>query len=1295
MAEIDSLEIKLKSNAKDLSKDFDTLSNSLTKLSNIGSVKKLNSNLQDVAKSVKNFVNELNNIDTKNLDKVSHLMDNVAKSASKGMDNISNVSKEIDKGFDSKKIQKSKQSVDEFMASIKGLGKNQQFFGTASQVDREIETTRNKIEKIKTSLEAYNQEGKSVETKGWRTAQRQLEQYSNYLDNLLTKQRELSSNPTGFKFDEQAIANSKDNIYKLLLSNEEYAKMRDEILAKGIKPIDIPVTPKFDEEFASFGEVDTSKLDGVKQQMSDISEKAKEISERSKLIFEPSTLSNGQKFTDEYKSIEKEILKTEKELEKYLNTQERLDSLGTNKESQRYKNVTMNIEQADAKLQLLYADMKNLQSTGGDIINPNQFDRLSEGASNAQGVMLSLSKALRAGGFGSAASTVQKLGADVGSLSGGMSQLGASAEGASGAMAGMSAAIPVIGLILAAVTLLVKAFTSLAKAAVNAMKKIGNAIKGVVTKIKELITNILSVGTASNQAHTVLGKFINKIVGLFKSRVLRQAITQAIQYMKDGFASLDVYSNSIGSKFHTNVQTIIADLKWLGRTIAAAFEPIINVAIPILDFLIDKLVTVINYINQFFAALLGSKTWTKAVKTASDYSSATGGAAKAQKDLNKQIREWDKLNVITDPNKNNGGGGSSSSGASGDGFVTEDVSNNIKDLAKRIKETWDTDADFTWLGTEIGTKVKDTLDKIPWEEKIKPAAAKFGTALATLINGFVEVPGLADTIGKTIAQAINTALTFLEKFTSNIHGDSIGTFIGELVGSALRNIEWDKYITSMGNLGRELAKGINALANTDVLSEISKAFAKILKGAIEGAYQFVTNLDFKNLGTKVGNAISDFFKEMNEKGEDGKTGFQKLGETLSKTASGIMDFLINALDSLDWDEIGQSVIDFVTSIDWGELFLKAVELKKKIGDAVWEMIKLAFKSITIAEGDITLDIAKAIKDKWDNAKDWLKDKALDIGIKVGDFVQKVKDKWDEIKNWLADKAMDFKAKIPTFEEIKGGLETLVSNIKGKLEATFGIKIPTFEELKQGFDNLITNIKNKLESTFNIKIPTFEEIKQKVENLVKQIVNTLQGTFNFKVPSVDAVKQKLKNVTSAIKKAFKFNISLKAPSWDSIKQGFINIVNKIKSLFKLDLKFKTDAKAQTASTSIVGNTVKKIVNKVKGRANGGIYSHGNWQKFATGGFPTHGSAFIAGESGAEMVGHINGQTEVLNKSQIAQAMSSAVVSGNAEQNALLRQQNQLLMQILQKESGISYKDVFKATQKGNNEYKAMNGVSAFI
>ena len=48
------------------------------------------------------------------------------------------------------------------------------------------------------------------------------------------------------------------------------------------------------------------------------------------------------------------------------------------------------------------------------------------------------------------------------------------------------------------------------------------------------------------------------------------------------------------------------------------------------------------------------------------------------------------------------------------------------------------------------------------------------------------------------------------------------------------------------------------------------------------------------------------------------------------------------------------------------------------------------------------------------------------------------------------------------------------------------------------------------------------------------------------------------------------------------------------------------------------------------------------QYASGGRP-HGSMFIAGEAGAELVGHIGGRTEVLNRSQLAATMYSAVRS----------------------------------------------------
>ena len=67
------------------------------------------------------------------------------------------------------------------------------------------------------------------------------------------------------------------------------------------------------------------------------------------------------------------------------------------------------------------------------------------------------------------------------------------------------------------------------------------------------------------------------------------------------------------------------------------------------------------------------------------------------------------------------------------------------------------------------------------------------------------------------------------------------------------------------------------------------------------------------------------------------------------------------------------------------------------------------------------------------------------------------------------------------------------------------------------------------------------------------------------------------------------------------------------------------------------------------ASGGVIANGiaqTWNsisKYASGTSNAHGSLFVAGEAGPEIVGHIGGRTEVLNKSQIAQAIYSAVVA----------------------------------------------------
>ena len=127
----------------------------------------------------------------------------------------------------------------------------------------------------------------------------------------------------------------------------------------------------------------------------------------------------------------------------------------------------------------------------------------------------------------------------------------------------------------------------------------------------------------------------------------------------------------------------------------------------------------------------------------------------------------------------------------------------------------------------------------------------------------------------------------------------------------------------------------------------------------------------------------------------------------------------------------------------------------------------------------------------------------------------------------------------------------------------------------------------------------------------------------------------------------------------------------------------------------------------------------------------GSVFIAGEAGPEVMGHINGRTEILNRSQMASVMNNAFVSamsrfgsrlltspktlemrksvyngyntdnnGNndyllSEQNALLREQNSLLRTISEKNLTIDSRDVFSATRSEANNYYKRTGNSPFL
>ena len=253
--------------------------------------------------------------------------------------------------------------------------------------------------------------------------------------------------------------------------------------------------------------------------------------------------------------------------------------------------------------------------------------------------------------------------------------------------------------------------------------------------------------------------------------------------------------------------------------------------------------------------------------------------------------------------------------------------------------------------------------------------------------------------------------------------------------------------------------------------------------------------------------------------------------------------------------------------------------------------------------DLVVNIKNNASEWWSKAKSWWNENAGE-GISIEAFVSLVKSGWTTVKNWIGN--------IPTLDQaiklIKNGWTT-VKNWIGN--------IPTLDQaiklIKQGW----TTVKNWVGN-----IPVLDQAIK----LIKQGWNTVAGWIG-NIPAVSQAISLAKSgwstvsswVSNFIGGTISIGVSLFKSGWNSIKEFF----------------------GLSSGGYDTGHGFKLFANG--GYVNGGRSGYWGIPAYGNGGI-THGSLFVAGEAGTEMVGRIGGQTEVLNQSQIKLAMRSAVISG---------------------------------------------------
>ena len=152
-----------------------------------------------------------------------------------------------------------------------------------------------------------------------------------------------------------------------------------------------------------------------------------------------------------------------------------------------------------------------------------------------------------------------------------------------------------------------------------------------------------------------VGKSTEKIRGFLKSlkriamyRAIRAAISAITNGLKDGVSAVYQYRKALGGKFAKSMDSIATSMNYMKSSLGAMAAPILNMLAPVIEQLTDKLVNLINTLNQVFARLSGESTWTKAVKIQKEYAEATDAATEANKKLKGSFLGIDEITSLKD-----------------------------------------------------------------------------------------------------------------------------------------------------------------------------------------------------------------------------------------------------------------------------------------------------------------------------------------------------------------------------------------------------------------------------------------------------------------------------------------------------------------------------------------------------------------------------------------------------------------------------------------------------------------------
>lgn len=163
----------------------------------------------------------------------------------------------------------------------------------------------------------------------------------------------------------------------------------------------------------------------------------------------------------------------------------------------------------------------------------------------------------------------------------------------------------------------------------------------------------------------------------------------------------------------------------------------------------------------------------------------------------------------------------------------------------------------------------------------------------------------------------------------------LGEYISETLTNQLKGIDWNEAYQGAKNFGTGLADFLNGLISPELFGAVGKTVAGSLNTAIYTALSFGETFDFKNLGLSIATGLNEYFAEKD---------FKALGQTINVWVNGLADALIVALDTINWDNFGYALGDYLEGLDIPNLAVKLSKLAVKIIEALGKAISSSLET---------------------------------------------------------------------------------------------------------------------------------------------------------------------------------------------------------------------------------------------------------------------------------------------------------------------------------------------------------------